>query len=99
MKNISTVTTNVVTEATKSAINGMQLKVEHHHTHTTLGYMCQMAEKTLRNWILGLAIYSCIITIIGGIIACSFFNGGNTLANSMPRFISRITLQKLKERC
>ena len=54
----------------------MQLKVEHHHTHTTLGYMCQMAEKTLRNWILGFAIYSCIITIIGGIIACSFFNGG-----------------------
>lgn len=85
IKNISTVTTNVVTEATKSAIDGMQLKVEHHHTHTTLGYMCQMAEKTLRNWILGLAIYSCIITIIGGIIACSFFNGGKYLSEQYAK--------------
>ena len=92
MKNISTVTTNVVTEATKSAISGMQLKVEHHHTHTTLGYMCQMAEATLRNWILALGIYSCIITIIGGIIAYSYFNGEKYLGEQYAKiYFSKYT--------
>lgn len=80
IKNVSAVTTNVVTEATKSAIDGMQLKVEHHHTHTTLGYMCQMAEKTLRNWILGLAIYSVILSFAGILIGVSYLNSDKYLS-------------------
>lgn len=65
----------IITRSVKDAVADTPVTVEHHHTHTTLRYMCEMAEETLRNWILGLAIYGVIITIAGFIFAFSFFNG------------------------
>lgn len=56
---------SIITEAAKEAIDGMSLKVEHFHTHTTLKYMCQFAETKIRNLIVCLATYSLILSIIG----------------------------------
>lgn len=82
----------VATEAVKEAVEGTPVKVEHHHTHTTLGYMCQMAEETLRNWILALGVYSCIISIIVGIIAYSYFNGEKHLGEQYAKiYFSKYT--------
>lgn len=70
---------SVTIEAVKEAVEGTPVKVEHHHTHTTLKYMCQMAEETLRNWILGLAIYSIILSFAGILIGVSYLNSDKYL--------------------
>ena len=66
-------------DAVKAAVADTPIKVEHNHTHTTLTYMCQMAEKTLRNWILGLAIYSIVLSFVGILIGVSYLNSDKYL--------------------
>lgn len=81
-----------ITSAVKAAIADVPVKVEHHHTHTTLRYMCEMAEETLRNWILALAIYAGILTLVGIVSACSYFNGDKYLgAQYVDIYLSKYT--------
>lgn len=88
----------VATEAVKEAVEGTPVKVEHHHTHTTLKYMCQMAEETLRNWILGLAIYSIILSFAGILIGCFFFNGEKNLGSEYAEiYYSKYTTDEERE--
>lgn len=65
----------IAIEAVKEAVADTPVTVEHHHTHTTLGYMCKMAEATLRNWIIGLAC-GCWLLVCAILYLC-FANSSN----------------------
>lgn len=55
-------------------------------------FQSRLHKKTLRNWILALGIYSCIITLIGGIIAYSYFNGEKYLGEQYAKiYFSKYT--------
>lgn len=83
---------SVTIEAVKEAVEGTPVKVEHHHTHTTLRYMCQMAEKTLSNWILALLIYSLFLTFTGILIGYTYFNGENYISEQYAKiYFSKYT--------
>ena len=83
---------SVATEAVKEAVEGTPVKIEHHHTHTTLRYMCQMAETTLRNWIIGLAIYSFILSFAAILIGYTYFNGDKCLGEQYTEiYLSKYT--------
>lgn len=74
-KAITDIIKPVAIEAVKAAVADTPVIVKHQHTHTTLGQMCQMAEKTIHNWIVGLAIYSIILTLAGGVATYFILNG------------------------
>ena len=85
-------------DAVKAAVADTPIKVEHNHTHTTLTYMCQMAEETLRNWILGLAIYSIILSFAGILIGCFFYNGEKNLGSEYAEiYYSKYTTDEERE--
>lgn len=64
----------ITTEAVKEAIKDSPVKVEHQHVHTNLMYAYQSSDDTLRKWILGLGIYSLLVTLVGILGSYLYFN-------------------------
>ena len=57
-------------ECIHKAFEDTPVKVEHIHTHTSLGHLTKMAEGALRNWIVGLAC-ACAILLCAGVFCGS----------------------------
>lgn len=82
----------VMIDAIKDAIKGTPVKVEHHHTHTTLRYLCQMTEQPIRGWITGLATISIILFFYTSISLYSYFNGEKYLGSQYNKiYFSKYT--------
>ncbi len=97
-KKISVIVGGTVKDAVMTAVADTPVKVEHNHTHTTLGYMCQMAEKTLRNWIIGLVIYCTVLSIAGTVIAIDYLNGDKYLGKEYAEiYFSKYTTDAEKK--
>lgn len=71
----------VMVDAITGAIKGTPVRVEHHHTHTTLRYLCQMTEQPIRSWITGLATISIILSFYTCASLYSYFNGEKYLGS------------------